>query len=61
MSEYLISVSNIRGGKFGSWPGKTRFLRLPSDRALPSPSHGISRREWVSAVMAGARSWFAVI
>jgi hypothetical protein len=56
MPDYIISVRNIRGGKFGSEPGKTRFLRLPSNRAVPAPSHGISRAEWVSAVMAGARS-----
>ena len=56
MTDYLISVRNIRSGEFGSEPGTTRFLRLPSNRKMHKPSHVISRAKWVSAVMATARS-----
>ena len=54
MPDYLISVRNIRHGKFGSEPGKTRFVRLPSNQAMHKPEHMISRSEWVSEVMSAA-------
>ncbi|MGB5209961.1 MAG: alpha/beta hydrolase [Gammaproteobacteria bacterium] len=54
MPDYLISVRNIRQGAFGSEPGKTRFVRLPSDQRAHKPEHMISRSAWVDEVMGAA-------
>lgn len=53
MPHYMISVRNVSKGEFGSEPGKTRFLEVPTNRN-PKPEHEISRASFVDAVMAGA-------
>ncbi|RMH02930.1 MAG: alpha/beta hydrolase [Nitrospirae bacterium] len=55
MSEdYVICVRNIVGvgqdQRFGTEPGPTRFLRVPSGEA-PQPAHQIAKREWIDAVL----------
>lgn len=55
MTDYLISVRNIRRGVFGSEPGPTRFLEIPEDTDEPHPDHGIGRAYWVDRVMDLAR------
>ncbi|KPK61028.1 MAG: hypothetical protein AMJ59_03465 [Gammaproteobacteria bacterium SG8_31] len=55
MTDYLISVRNIRRGVFGSEPGTTRFLEIPQGDEAPHPDHGIGRAHWVDRVMDLAR------
>ena len=56
MSDYFISVRNIRQGTFGNEPGTTRFLEVPGQAAAPEPDHGIGRTRWVERVMDEART-----
>ncbi len=56
MTDYVISVRNIRRGAFGSEPGTTRFLEIPADADAPHPDHGIGRTHWVELVMDLART-----
>jgi pimeloyl-ACP methyl ester carboxylesterase len=56
MTDYVISVRNIRRGVFGSEPGTTRFLEIPADTEAPHPDHGIGRTHWVERVMDLART-----
>lgn len=53
--DYIISVRQIRRGKFVAEPGKTRFLATPSNR-IPTPEHGLSRSNWLQAVLGDAHS-----
>lgn len=55
MTDYVISVRNIRQGTFGNEPGTTRFLEVPSRAEAPEPEHGIGRTHWVERVMDQAR------
>ena len=56
MPDYVISVRNIdRKGNFGSEPGKTRFLRVPTNR-YPKKKHTIDQADWVKQVTAKART-----
>jgi len=55
MTDYLISVRNIKQGTFGNEPGTTRFLEVPGQAAVPEPDHGIGRTHWVERVMDEAR------
>lgn len=55
MADYFITARQIRKGEFYAEPGKTRFLKTPSNRT-PKPSHSISRKEWVSTVMAAGHT-----
>lgn len=50
MPNYLITARNVRKGKFGSEPGRARFLEVPGNR-VPGPDHAIPRKRWVDAVM----------
>lgn len=55
MPDYLISVRNIRQGRFGDEPGTTRFLEVPRGEGEPNPDHGIGRARWVDEVMSRSR------
>ena len=56
MPDYVISVRNIRQGRFGDEPGTTRFLEVPREEDEPSPDHGVGRARWVDEVMT---SWYS--
>ena len=49
MCEYVICARRLKKWGFISEPGKTRYLRVPSD-ALPHPSHEIKARQWMHEV-----------
>lgn len=59
MSDYVVCVRNKKtknGVKvFGNEPGPTLFLKVPGNR-YPKPSQAISRRDWVSEVLAQAET-----
>ncbi|WP_319574289.1 alpha/beta hydrolase [uncultured Desulfobacter sp.] len=59
MSEYVVCVRNKktknREKVFGNEPGPTLFLKVPGDQ-YPKPSQAISRRDWVSEVIAEAKT-----
>lgn len=55
MPDYIITTRNVRRGAFGSEPGPTRFLRVPSNRN-PQPDHAIRRAGWVDAVLAAGHT-----
>lgn len=50
MPDYLITARNVRKGRFGSEPGRARFLKVPGNRT-PGPDHVIPRKRWVADVM----------
>lgn len=50
MPDYIISTRNVRRGSFGSEPGPTRFLSVPSNQH-PKPEHAIKRADWLKRVM----------
>lgn len=54
MSDYFISVRNVRRGAFGNDPGPTRFLEIPSTDTIPTPAHRIRESVWVERVKAEA-------
>lgn len=51
MPNYLITARNVRKGKFGSEPGRARFLKVPANRT-PGPDHAIPRKQWVDEILA---------
>lgn len=59
MAEYVVCVRNTEkhgsGRRFGSEPGPTKFLKVPSNR-YPDPAQAIPRRQWVDEVLLKARS-----
>ncbi len=56
MPEYLLVVRNIRKGNFGSEPGRTRFLKTPTNSKEPKISHAIAESTWRREVMKIAES-----
>ena len=50
MSNFIICTRNIEKGEFGSEPGATKFLKLPSNSLDPKPTHAILKREWINEV-----------
>lgn len=56
MTDYFISVRNIKRGNFANEPGTTRFLEVPPQAEAPAPNHGIGRTHWVERVMEEART-----
>lgn len=50
MTDYFLTARQVRKGEFVAEPGKTRFLRIPSNR-VPAPSHAIRRKDWLAAVL----------
>lgn len=55
MRDYLISARRIRRGSFIAEPGQSRYLEVPAD-AVPNPSHAVSRKQFIDAVLDRARS-----
>lgn len=54
MANYLVCTRNVEKGEFGSEPGATKFLKLPSNSRSPKPAHAIGKRDWVDEVLAEA-------
>lgn len=50
MTDYFLTARRVRKGEFVPEPGKTRFLKIPSNR-VPAPSHAIPRKDWLGAVL----------
>ena len=56
MTDYVISVRNIRRGVFGSEPGTTRFLEIPADAEIAS--HRLMLRAGlIRRLAAGLYTW----
>ena len=55
MPDFVISVRNVKKGKFGTEPGPTKFLKVPNGE-LPDPSHALTRNQWVKDVMQEAEN-----
>lgn len=53
--DYILSARNLTSGAFGTNPGPTRFLEVPANTALPTPAHGITRRDWFDRVIHQAK------
>lgn len=54
MANYLVCTRNITKGEFGSEPGATKFLKLPSNSLSPKPDHEIGKRDWIDEVLGQA-------
>lgn len=54
--DHVFCARNVKDGQFGSNPGATRFLSVPSGAAAHSPGHAVARRAWFDAVLAAAKS-----
>lgn len=52
--DYIFCARNIRNGTFGTDPGPTKFLEVPTNSAMVSPAQAIPRRAWFDRVAAEA-------
>jgi len=52
--DFVICVRDIKGKRFGSEPGDTRFLLVPDDEKAPSPRDAIARKEWIARAQKAA-------
>lgn len=50
MNDYVMCVRAVRGGQFVADVGPTKFLAVPPQNQIPSPSHAISAAAWYKAV-----------
>ncbi len=55
MPDFLISARQVRRNEFVAEPGRTRFLKVPSNR-VPTPAHTIAKTGWVDDVLAAGHS-----
>jgi esterase/lipase superfamily enzyme len=54
--DFIFCARNSSNGTFGTNPGPTRFLAVPSNATSHKPDHSITRRQWFDAVLAEAKS-----
>lgn len=56
MGEFVISVRNTKKGKFGTEPGPTKFLVVPSNQKDTKLAQQTARSKWVDAVLQEAKT-----
>lgn len=54
MTKFFITVRSVSGNAFGNDLGAIRYLAVP-DGQVPTPVHGITRKAWVSQIVATFR------
>jgi len=58
LDRFVICTRNVTKGRFGSEPGKLRYLQVPPG-AVPSPDHGVTQELWTKRLRAAA-TWGGV-
>jgi hypothetical protein len=53
--DYIFCARNTQAGAFGTDPGPTKYLEIPSGDTQPSPNHAMQRRGWFDRVTADAQ------